>query len=182
MYVIAQPIHACRSALLGLLVGGVLAGCAAPPPASPAPNPSPINSFAPAKVTTGRLGLQFIDGTTPSVQLGFSLQGDRSQGQLVLETPFGTTLASAQWNTQQALLIRGQSQQTFTTLEALLQQELGSNLPVDALFAWINKKSAAELNAAGWVVEDAEDALRLRATRLTPAPAVRLTVVLDPTP
>lgn len=182
MHVIAHPVNACRYALLSLLLGGVLAGCAAPPSATPAPKQSSINSSTPTKVTTGRLGLQFIDGTAPSVQLGFSLQGDRSEGQLVLETPFGTALASAQWNSQQALLIRGQSQQTFATLDALLEQELGSDLPVDALFAWINKKSSAELSAAGWLVEDVQNDVRLRATRTAPPPSVRLTLVLDTAP
>jgi outer membrane lipoprotein LolB len=159
-----------------------LAGCTTPvtsdnPPLVPA---AQAGQNPTAKAFSGRLGLQFPNGGNPSVQLGFTLQGNRTQGQLLLETPFGTTVASVQWNAQFARLSRGDTHQHFPSLDALLAQELGSELPLDGVFAWLNGQGTVALTGAGWLIEGEQAQTRLRAYRASPAPAIRLTLVLDP--
>jgi outer membrane lipoprotein LolB len=59
----------------------------------------------------------------------------------------------------------------------LIQQLLGTDLPVAALFAWL---SGQEVAADGWEVNLAQfDQGKIMAQRLTPLPRAQLRVILD---
>lgn len=128
---------------------------------------------------TGRLGIQFIDQPLLPVHLGFSLQGNRTNGHLFLETPLGTTLAAVYWSPDQAWVVKGDTKQVFGSIDALLRQELGSELPLEGLFDWINGKNSDALNWSQWLIQDNQPQRRLSVITQAPAPAVRMTILLD---
>jgi len=89
-----------RRAWLGLLSLGLLslAGCATP-------RPTPAD---PAAFWSGRLALQLQSTPPQNWSASFELQGSADQGQLVLLSPIGTTLARLSWTPQAAVLEQGQ--------------------------------------------------------------------------
>ena len=113
-----------------------------------------------------------------SVQAGFELRGDASQGQLLLLTPIGTTAASADWTPHHATVRRGNDAQSFADTQTMMVALTGAPLPLDALFDWLQARSTA---VAGWSVDlGAPPLRRLVAKRTDPQPALTLRVVLNP--
>ncbi|MBA4176637.1 MAG: outer membrane lipoprotein LolB [Leptothrix sp. (in: Bacteria)] len=161
----------------------LLAACASTPP-------SPHE----AGWTAGRLSLR-IDaaGEAPaqSVSAAFELRGDGESGELRLNSPLGSRVASARWAPGLALLDDGKGERSFDSLAALSQQALGEALPLQALPNWLAGRpwsGAAHAAAAegfeqlGWQVDLARRAEGwIEARRSTP-PVVRLRVKLDDAP
>lgn len=129
----------------------------------------------------GRLGLQLDQSTYDAHQQSFSaafeLQGDARQGSLELLNPLGSVIAQLRWNPQGAQLQQGDQIRTSDSLEVLLRELIGSDIPVTALFDWLNGK---ETQATGWQVDLSrlQDG-RISARREVPAPAATLRIVLD---
>lgn len=124
-----------------------------------------------------------------SFSAAFDLRGDDSQGELRLNSPLGTRLASARWAPGLAALQTSEGEQRFTDLDALSRQALGEALPLVALSDWIDGRpwsgapstpTAEGFQQLGWQVqtrERAEGAIRLE--RAAP-PAVQVRIRLDP--
>jgi outer membrane lipoprotein LolB len=160
------PLHhgvACLLAFLFLL----LAGCAQP-------QPMPANSHR--TLWTGRLALQVEEQASQSFSASFELSGSAQQGQFVLLNPLGNTLARIQWNASHAEITTGQATRESESLDALLQDVLGTSIPVAALFSWLEGTHVAAL---GWQVDlSAIAAGRLVAQRHTPTPQATLRIGL----
>lgn len=166
-----RPGSDTRPARGRLLVAGLtlalLSACAQPPrPASGA-----------ADHWSGRLAVQVEDAASQSFSAGFELLGSPRAGELILFNPLGNVMAQLQWWPGHALLRNGGEQRQSTSLEALVLELTGSDLPIAALFGWLKGEA---VQAAGWQADlSALAAGRLTATRHTPAPQTTLRVVLS---
>lgn len=126
---------------------------------------------------SGRLALQIEDQATQSFSASFELQGNPDKGELVLLSPLGNVLARLHWELGRAMLVSGNETQTSDSLDALMQQATGTQLPIATLFDWINGIAA---NADGWQADLSRlDQGRLTAIRHTPAPRATLRIALD---
>ena len=149
---------------LGLLT---LAGCA-----TPRPQPADTSAF-----WSGRLALQLQSTPPQNWSASFELQGSAEQGQMVLLSPIGTTLARLSWTPQAAWLEQGQDKTESSNLQSLSQRLTGTELPIAALFEWLAGKTA---QAPGWQADLSAHAQgRLTARRDTPEPKAVLRIVLD---
>lgn len=161
-----------RALLLAALPAALwLTGCAQPPrrPADPA---------QPAH-WSGRMAVQLQDDNAQdqSFSASFELQGSQRQGQLTLLSPFGAVLAELQWSPQGAQLRQGGQLRESASLDALVQDTVGTPLPLGALFSWLAGEQAS---APGWQADLSQmDQGRLRAQRSQPLPRASLRVVLD---
>lgn len=95
----------------------------------------------------GRLSVKVFSKPVQAFSANFELQGRAAQGELVLSSPLGTTLAHMQWAPDSATLMANGQQQQFASLEALARATTGADLPVSSLFAWLQGQPE---EAAGW--------------------------------
>lgn len=153
--------------LLAALGAALLAACAQPPrPAGGA-----------ADHWSGRLALQVEDASAQSFSAGFELQGHPDAGTLTLFNPLGNIIAELRWTPGRATLTNGSEQRQSPSLQALVRELTGSDLPITALFGWLKGE---QVQATGWQADlSAIDKGRLTATRHTPAPQAVLRVVLS---
>ena len=163
-----------RRWLLGTLASGLLSACAQVPQA---PQQAPPDPNTPAQRWSGRLALQVLDDSEKSWHAGFTLQGNPDLGELTLYNPLGNTLGVLSWTSLQATLRHGSELRHSHSLQALVQQLTGSQLPVTALFDWLHGQPTPH---PGWEVDLQHLASgRLSAIREQPAPRTVLRLVLD---
>ncbi|WP_336691752.1 outer membrane lipoprotein LolB [Delftia acidovorans] len=161
----------CATAAAAALLA--LAGCALPPRQLQADATAPTA----AGHWAGRLALQVEDAQNQSFSAGFELLGTPQRGELLLFTPLGSTLARLLWEPGQASLQQGEERKTSDSLPALVQELTGSDLPIAALFDWLQGRATA---AAGWQVDLSRmEQGRLSARRHDPQPPAALRIVLD---
>lgn len=125
------------------------------------------------------MGLQISDplAQEQSFSASFQLQGSPAQGSLDVFNPLGSQIAQLQWQPGTAWLQQGDRVTQSDSLEALLRQSLGTALPVQALFSWLNGQPA---DAPGWQVDLSRHAQgRITAQRFQPLPQAILRVVLQ---
>jgi len=158
-----------RLAILG--IGGwcllVLAGCASQrqPPTKP------------TAFWSGRLALQLQSHPPQHWSTSFELQGTASQGEMLLLSPIGTTVARLSWSPQSAQLEYGPEKTESPSLQSLSQRLIGTNLPMAALFDWLAGQATV---VPGWQLDlTAYPQGRLTAQRLEPSPEAVLRIVLD---
>lgn len=176
MQVLAVP-HRLRTHLAAWIViacSALLTACSTQPPRTIA---SDTNTNALA--WSGRLGLQVHDplSAEKTFSATFHLQGTPEAGNLDIFNPFGSQVAQLQWQPGTALLIQGAQRTYSESLSALLQQSLGTELPIQALFGWLQGQPA---QAVGWQVDLSRHAQgRITAQRLSPPPQATLRIVLQ---
>lgn len=151
-----------------------IAGCAAPTGVS-------LSNQSERSVWRGRLAVRVESDQAQSqpqaFAAGFELSGDAQSGELTLYTPLGTTAAAISWSAQTALMRTNGDTRSFASLDALIEQAVGTALPVAALFAWL---AGDNMSAAGWSADLSQLALgRLTARRTEPAPVTELRLVLE---
>lgn len=164
-----SPAAGLRSAALGSILA--LMGCSAPPLQTP-------QGFE-GQTWSGRMGLQVQDPLSQerSFSAAFQLQGSPTQGSLDVFSPLGSQIAQLQWQPGSATLQQGDRTTHSHSLEALLHQSLGTALPIQALFSWLQGQHA---NAAGWTVDLSRHTEgRITAQRISPPPQATLRVVLQ---
>lgn len=67
----------------------------------------------------------------------FELRGTGDSGELRLNSPLGTRVASARWSASEAVLSNSDGEQRFADLDELSRRALGENLPLAALPDWL---------------------------------------------
>ncbi len=158
----------CALIAAGLTATLLLGACAAPRPPGAAGEAS----------WSGRLALR-LDSTPPqSFSAGFDLRGSPQTGELQLNSPLGTTLASVRWSPQGAELRQGDRFEQRDSLDELTTDLSGTALPVAALFGWLRGDNSA---ADGWTVDLSQQPQgRITARRTTPLPSAELRVLFAP--
>ena len=155
---------------LGATAALVLSGCAAPAITS-AP------SLADAPAWSGRMSLQVESSPPQSLAAVFDLKGSAEAGQLSLSTPLGNTLAQLAWSAGSATLRTPRETREYPSVDALLAEVTGTQVPVAALFDWLAGKPA---DVDGWQADLSQHADgRLRARRSAPAPAADLRLAFE---
>ncbi|MEY5099020.1 MAG: Outer-rane lipoprotein LolB [Pseudomonadota bacterium] len=155
-----------------LLLLALASGCA-----SVAPPTATASSEQLQARWSGRLSLQIESDPPQAFHAGFELRGSAQAGELSLYSPLGTTLASARWHPEGAVLQRPDSSQAYPDLATLTTDLTGTALPVAALFDWLQGDPT---EAEGWSVDLAGAADgRLRAQRHHPLPGASLRLILD---
>lgn len=129
----------------------------------------------------GRLALRIeadlAQSASQSFSAGFELTGNAQTGELTLYTPLGTTAAALSWSPQVAVLRSNGESRHFESLDALLKQAVGTEVPVAALFAWL---AGDNMTVAGWRADLSQHANgRITAHRTEPAPPVELRLVFE---
>ena len=141
--------------------------------------------------TSGRLNVR-IDASTASaaqsITANFELQGTGKAGELRLNSPLGTRMATARWAPGLAALTTSEGERRFDSLDALSSSALGEALPLAALPDWLagrpwpgaaHATSEAGFEQLGWQVTLTRRAEgQIEARRAAP-PAVLLRVRLD---
>ena len=153
-----------RAALLAL--SATLAACAAPRLRAPGET-----------VWTGRLALRVDSQPPQAFSALFELRGHAREGELMLTSPLGQTLATVRWSPEGAELQRGSDLRRRASLDELTTELSGAPLPVIAMFDWLAGREAA---AGGWQAELSQHAQgRLVARRDQPLPAAELRLVFE---
>lgn len=127
---------------------------------------------------SGRFHLTTHTERIQTVAAMFTLEGSAAQGQLLLSSPLGTTLAQASWSQDHARLVANDRTTQFADMDALTTALMGSAIPVWALFDWIKGKPTV---VEGWDVNLADwSAGRIAATRTHPLPLAHIRILIDP--
>ena len=154
----------------------LIAGCAIKPRARA---PNDLES----KVWHGRLSLRMLADASvgqkqdQSFSAAFELQGSPSQGELQFFTPLGSTAAALHWSPTGAVLRARGETRDFNNLAQLITAVLGTDVPVTALFAWLDGQA---LMVDGWEVDLSDRGQgKIQARRSIPAPVAELRVLLD---
>lgn len=160
---------------LGSALGGsavLLSGCASPGRRTVATDGSAGGYWS------GRLALQVDSEPVQSWSAAFELMGRPEAGELRIASPLGQTLAQLHWQPGQAQLLRGSQREQRPSLAALVRELTGTDIPIEALFAWLKGHPA---NAAGWEVDlTRQPQGRIIARRLQPMPATTLRLQFEP--
>lgn len=157
---------------LAMASAAALSGCSAPPALK-------TSQAQIAHSWSGRLGLQVLDplAQEQSFSASFHLEGTPEQGRLDIFNPLGSQIAQLQWQPGLATLQQGDHITPSDSLHALLRQSLGTALPLEALFGWLQ---GLAVTADGWQVDLSRHAEgRITAQRITPLPQATLRVVLQ---
>lgn len=108
---------------------------------------------------------------------GFELAGSPHQGELTLLTPLGSVAAKLVWMPGTATLQAGSDSKNFDSLNTMLQEVTGADIPLGSLFGWLRGEQAS---ASGWQVDLSNRASgRVMARRLQPLPQVELRIALE---
>jgi outer membrane lipoprotein LolB len=112
-----------------------------------------------------------------SFTAAFELNGNALAGELTLYMPLGGTAATLSWSPQTAVMRRHGDIRHFKSLEALIEQTVGTEIPVAALFAWLKGDN---MTAAGWRADLSQHANgRITARRTEPPPQAELRLVFE---
>ena len=164
-----QPKAACTAVLFAALL---LTGCAIPKKDS-------LSDSSELTLWRGRLAVR-IESDQPqplSFSASFELTGSPSDGELTLYTPLGNTAAVLTWNSQTAVMRANGATRHFESLDALIRQAVGTDVPVAALFAWL---AGDNMTTKGWSADLTEHANgRITARRTDPAPLAELRLLLE---
>jgi len=164
-----------------------------------ATHPPPL----PGHVWSGRLAVRTDAAPNlpaRSMSGEFELSGNASSGQLVLTSPIGTTIARARWSdpvgsqgTPSNIELEADGGTThYATLEDMMQRAIGDQLPLAAMFDWLDGRPwpAAPVQRSadgkafeqlGWHVDLAQlaDNRLIDAQRPQPRPVLHVRVKLD---
>jgi outer membrane lipoprotein LolB len=125
---------------------------------------------------SGRISLQVQSEPVQAFFAGFELRGNPAQGELVLNSPLGTSLAVLRWAPGEAVLDSGGQLQRFDSVDALIEKATGAAIPLPALFDWLDGKNTA---LAGWSADLSQQPDgRIAASRTVPQPRADLRIVL----
>lgn len=155
-----------------ILIGLFVSGCA-----SSNRSPKKNSQLIDVPEWQGRLSVNVQSDPPSSMTAAFLLRGDAHHGELDLYSPIGTTLGALEWSPNIAQLNQGGTYQRFDSLDELTQKTTGAELPLNAIFGWLNGKN---INAIGWQADLSNLSNgSLSARRTSPMPEVNLRIKLD---
>jgi len=164
-----------------------------------ATHPPPL----PGHVWSGRLAVRTDaapDVPARSMSGEFELSGNASSGQLVLTSPIGTTIARARWSDPIGMqgtpskieLEADGGTRRYATLEDMMQRAIGDQLPLAAMFDWLDGRpwpaapvergaDGRSFDQLGWHVDLSQlaDNRLIDAQRPRPRPVLHVRVKLD---
>jgi outer membrane lipoprotein LolB len=162
----------------------LLIGCSTPatvtPPPAPASASTPMPTPPVPTAWSGRLSLSIQKDFSQQthIHIAFELEGNAEEGQLQVEGPFGTAAILLRWRPGQAVLSQGERSYRFASLADLIQRSIGTDLPIEAVFAWLRNET---VDVPGWQVESKpSQGGPLVARRYEPWPRLELRMVLQP--
>ena len=118
-------------------------------------NNAPLQTRTPDEAHwQGKLAVRVFSKPPQAFFANFDLQGKPSQGELVLTSPLGTTVARMRWDETNATLEAQGGQRSFSSVQELARQVTGADLPVTSLFAWLQ---GIDESVPGWQA-DLQDA------------------------
>ena len=127
---------------------------------------------------SGRLALQVLSEPVQSWSAGFELMGRPDTGELRIASPLGQTLAQLRWQPGSALLQRGAQLEQRASLAAMVRELTGTDVPIEALFAWLRGQP---VSVQGWEADLSRQAEgRISARRLQPLPVTTLQLQFEP--
>ena len=85
----------------------------------------------------GRLALKVFSTPAQAFSADFELDGSAQAGSLTLSTALGSTLARMQWSPGRAVLQTSKETREFSSLNAMVKEITGTDLPVAGLFNWL---------------------------------------------
>lgn len=149
-------------------------GCAAP-------TKTPILTQSEVALWRGRLALRVESDRAQSeprlLSAEFELSGNPVAGTLTLYTPLGGTAVALSWSSQAVSMQTSGAIRYFDSLDGLIKEAVGTEIPVAALFSWL---AGDNMVATGWNVDLSQYAGgRITARRTEPAPPAELRLVLD---
>jgi outer membrane lipoprotein LolB len=116
-------------------------------------------------------------GQAQAFSAEFDLIGNDQTGELTLYGPLGSTAAAMTWTPQSATMRTNGEARHFGSLNALVREAVGTDLPVSALFAWV---AGENKRANGWHADLSDYPQgRIKARRQDPAPTAELMLVLS---
>ena len=125
----------------------------------------------------GRLALRVESEQVQAFTAGFELSGDARNGTLSLFSPLGSTMAQLAWSPSEAKLRWDGKQRTYASLNAMIKDATGTDIPIAHVFRWL---AGEEATAEGWQADLRELGNgRLIARRNAPLPAVEMRLVLE---
>ncbi len=143
-------------------------------------NSQVVNVEAPPLPTAfkaGRFALQIDTEPPQSFITSFDLTGGWPEGTLNIYNPLGLQMARVEWTTQGARLVQGKQIRESASLERLVFELTGTQLPTTALVDWLAGKPTP---AEGWRVDVSEWHLRrLVLERVQPAPRTVLRIAFE---
>jgi len=150
-----------------------------PPPSNP--ESSQVVSVQappiPPAFKAGRFALQIDSQPPQSFITSFDLTGGLPEGALNIYNPLGMQMARVEWTAQSARLLQGNQVRESSSLERLVLELTGAQLPTAALVDWLSGKPTP---AEGWRVDVSEWHLRrFVLERVNPAPRTVLRIAFE---
>jgi outer membrane lipoprotein LolB len=130
-------------------------------------------------VWSGRLVLRVAQPDKPThFSANFELAGNARNGELILTTPLGITVATLTWTPRETLLRHDGQVRSYDSVEAMTLDATGAAFPLPALFAWLQGEA---MRSDGWQADLSQLQTEglIQARRSSPAPATELKLVLD---
>jgi outer membrane lipoprotein LolB len=132
---------------------------------------------APAPFKAGRFALQIDTEPPQSFITSFDITGGWPEGTLNIYNPLGMQMARLEWTAQSARLLQGRQVRESASLERLVFELTGTQLPTSAVIDWLAGKPTP---AEGWNVDVSEWHLRrLVLERVQPAPRTVLRIAFE---
>jgi len=183
--VVRSLATSCTSLWVACLLTACATGPTATTPFTPAAIPAANNQVVEVQAETaapafkaGRFSLQIDSQPPQSFISSFDLTGGWPEGMLNIYNPLGLQMARLEWTAQSARLVLGSKVQEASSLESLVLQLTGTQLPTAALIDWLGGKPSP---AEGWNVDVSEWHLRrLVLERVQPAPRTVLRLAFEP--
>ena len=125
----------------------------------------------------GRMSVKVFGTPVQAFSANFVLLGSATQGQLLLSSAIGTTVAELEWSAHSARLRTAKESKQFGSLEELATAVTGADIPVTALFDWLRGENGTRGNWEADLQTLASG--RLTAHTVNTTPAAELKLVLD---
>lgn len=139
---------------------------------------------------TGRISVVVQENQThakpQNTSARFDLHTDNgSNGQLMLASPLGNTVAQVRWSPVEAVVTDNYAEQTrYDSFEAMMQEMIGVRLEAQTLLGWLQPSSQEQFIHGDWQVDArgynaASKSGKIKAVRTEPLPTIRIVVLLD---